>query len=140
MAIAVAIVAVGQLIYNDIEASRCAFELQVIYGIENVQLFCLSVLIGYCTYTVCHEICEFALKGNLPSETVKKFQKIIVISIWTISAVYAVILTVLTIMWGQDTEQDHNKAENLGFASRIIQIGFFVVVATLFLMGYFELL
>lgn len=49
LASAVLMVAVGQVLFANPVESLCSFPLHLIYGVENIMLFNLSVLIGYKT-------------------------------------------------------------------------------------------
>ena len=90
-----AVVAAGQIAFSKIDSKNCNFGLDMIYGAENIILFNLSMLIGYKTYCICHEVNEFAIKGNLPGEREKKIKKYIVTSMWSFSIIYMLVFLFL---------------------------------------------
>ena len=89
------VVASGQISFSKIESKNCNFGLDMIYGAENIILFNLSMLIGYKTYCICHEVNEFSIKGSLPGEREKKIKKYIVTSMWTFSIIYMLVFLFL---------------------------------------------
>ena len=90
------ITGVGQIYYADIfKSENCNFGLNLIYGVENIIIFNLSIIVGFRTYILCNEISEFALKGNLPSERAKKYKHWIVRIMWFCSGSYLLVYLII---------------------------------------------
>ena len=79
------------------------------YGVENIIIFNLSIIIGFRTYILCNEISEFALKGNLPSERAKKYKLWIVRIMWFCSGSYVLVYLII----GLSNVLDPNKSIDL---------------------------
>jgi len=93
--LAVGIVSIGMIKFNHIESDFCNFTLKIIYGIEIIILFNLSTVICYKAKCVCHDIYEFAINSNLPSEAFQRKKKIIIALIWGFSILYMLVYLIL---------------------------------------------
>ena len=79
------------------------------------------MLISYKINIICKEINEFALHGNLPSESKKKCNTITFITIWAFTLVYLIVDITITSYWVFGTDgQDKDELENFGFGNKCL--------------------
>ena len=71
----------------------------VFFGTADILLFNMSILMGYKIYTVTNNMYEFAVKGNLPSQTMIKRDKAILNAIWIISIADIIAYIFLNTYW-----------------------------------------
>ena len=57
------------------DAHNCKYWDHIFLGLGDIQLFGLTMLLGYKMYTAARNMYEFAVKGNLPSRSAKSRDK-----------------------------------------------------------------
>ena len=128
LAYATGSVALGQITIRHIDSKQCNFSLHLIYSVEVLILFNLSMIIGYKVYRISHEIYEFSINGNLPSEKSKKCERIIIFTIWGLSLLYLCLFLFLQYYW-HFANHSPRKLEIFNFSAQWMQVLLFIIVS-----------
>ena len=117
------------------DKDNCGFYDHVFFGVTDIFLFNVSILIGYKQYILSNNLYEFAVKGNLPSKWQLRRNKMILNSIWGLSISDIVIFVVLNIYW-TFINRNMQTLRIFNFSNKMAQFALMVVNAILFVFAY----
>ena len=93
------IVMFGYFGVGDGVKNNCGYYDKVFYGVTDIFLFNVSILIGHKQYTMSSNLYEFAVKGNLPSKWSVRRNKLILYCIWGVSLAEMVTFIFMNTYW-----------------------------------------
>ena len=79
--------------------SNCYFWDHICFGVIDILLFNLSIMMGFKFYSVTNNLFEFAVKGNLPSRGTILRNKIILNAIWFVFVADGILYIFLNTYW-----------------------------------------
>ena len=94
-----ALLTYGELLRVEMATDYCNFQTHMLFGVNTIVLIALSILIGYKVYTVCYTICEFAERGNLPTERSKERNHRIIVGIWCMLFILLAVYLTMNCYW-----------------------------------------
>ena len=120
---------------SDRDEKNCFFFDHMFFGVSDILMFNLSIMLGFKTYAVFESIYEFAVKGNLPSKQKKKRNKFIVKLIWIISITNFVLFCFMNIYWTYIGRNIY-YLRIFNFGNRLAQIVLTALNALLFISAH----
>lgn len=98
-------------------------------------LYNMSILIGYKMYTVTDNLFNFAVKGNLPSNWVRRRNKCIMISLYVFS-IATVVAYIFMNTYYTFVDRNMNILREFKFYNKFLDISQMVFIAVLYFLSY----
>ena len=121
---------------TQIPSKYCNFSLHIVYCVDNVILFNISMLLAQAVYFVARDILEFAMKGNLPSELTKKRYRVIKRTLAIVSLVFLILFLIGNTYW-LFVLKSWTAVKYFYLVSRLVQISFFIILSIVYLKSSF---
>ena len=98
-------------------------------------LYNMSILIGYKMYTVTDNLFNFAVKGNLPSNWVRRRNKCIMISLYVFS-ITTVLVYIFMNTYYTFVDRNMGVLREFKFYNKFLDISQMVLIAVLYYLSY----
>ena len=124
---------------NSIEFCRsynfaCEFMNSLETGIVMIMNFQLNFLVAWQLYAVSKDLYEFVVNHHLPTESVKRRNKLIYLSIWGIS--FVIWISYSLFAWYMSTQDDIDLLWKTNFGIRVILALFVILFTILFYQSH----